>query len=202
MQTTEIDSLIYTVTERVWKILLKQADLPSVAFENTESAYPNSLLSKLFQGSRLTFYADIKVMEQADLLCVSVISQQQMIAIANLQSIDPISSVIIARILADKPVIICRNIDIPVNLHYGVKQQLQYTQKQLVKYGIVYMSDKMLLKRILAKLLTKRFSSDDTISFITVSALDKYLQDGKLKLPNNARLTPLAKDAARDQHLI
>lgn len=201
MHDQHIEALVQTVTDRVWQLLQKQASLSCVAFETTEAAYPNALLANLQQHSQLVFYADKDAMVQADLLCVSVLSQQQMLAIANLQGIDVVSSAVVTRVLTGKQVVVCRQISLSANLHYGVRQKLQDAQHQLSKYGIVYTNDKVLLKRALTKLSPKVIDNGSPTSFITVDKLDRHIQAGKLVLPTNTRLTPLAQDAARDRQL-
>ncbi|WP_157779221.1 hypothetical protein [Loigolactobacillus coryniformis] len=202
MHDQHIEALVRTVTDRVWQLLQKRAGLSCVAFETTESAYPNDLLANLQQHNQLVFYADKDAMVQADLLCVSVLSQQQMLAIANLQGIDVVSSAVVARVLTGKQVIVCRQISLSADLHYGVRQKLQDAQRQLLKYGIVYTNDEVLLKKTLTKLSPKVINNERPISFITVDELDRHVQAGKLVLPTNTRLTPSAQDAARDRQLI
>lgn len=198
MQTYELDALTKKVTERVWKLL---TDRMYTAFELSHSAYPIAILEQLKKYSQLTFSASEQDMITADLLCLSVLSQKQILAVANLQGIDSISSICVSRLLAGQPVLICRNVTIYPHLTYGVRQKLQQAQKQLTKYGVMFADDPFL-----PHLLKNKFGKPERLKvkpeFITADHLMDHVVNGQLILSNNSVLTPLAREYAHDQQLI
>lgn len=198
MQTYELDELTKKVTERVWELLSNRS---YTAFELSHLAYTPAILEQLKKYSQLVFSASKQDMTTADLLCLSVLSQQQILAVANLQEIDLISSICVSRLLAGQPVLICRNVTIYPHLAYGVRQKLQQAQKQLTKYGVMFADDPFL-----PHLLKNKFGKPEKLNvkpeFITADHLMDYVVNGQLILSNNSVLTPLAREFAHEQQLI
>lgn len=200
MKVEEIETIIQKVVQRV---LVTQET--SYFFKVGVIPYSMSIPNKI---EKQILDVQWKSAEENDChaLLIDSLTLSQVSAIANLQQIDHKTDIIISYLLKGKAVFVLQ-ID---TLLYQKKQQKKYklwkkTQElwqQCQDYGVVLLTDPVLLSDYLTQKKRGSTSVKKTKKFITEKDLIHMQENKQYQISDEDQLTPLAYDFAREHHLL
>lgn len=208
MQSAEIEKLIQIITDRVWA-QLKVVCKSSILFQDQIEAYPAPYVKKLSADYHFDFGQ--KQDSDAILLCLNQLTMPQLIAVARLTAIDPVTTQMIDFLLKGKPVWIFSSKpklqSYRKETRYAVWRQLQTVFQRVLELDIHFIDSESQfneqLEQLQSRQLVKPVSHGQSKRhFITEKVLEQRWQSNQQPLLQPGEvLTDLAKELAQDKHL-
>jgi len=208
MQSAEIEKLIQIITDRVWA-QLKVVCKSSILFQDQIEAYPAPYVKKLSADYHFDFGQ--KQDSDAILLCLNQVTMPQLIAVAHLTAIDPVTTQMIDFLLKGKPVWIFSSKPklqgYRKEARYAVWRQLQTAIQKTSEFDVHFIDSEgqfdEQFKQLRSKKSVKSVSSGlNKRHFVTEQVLEQRWQSNQQPLLQPGEvLTDLAKELAKDKHL-
>lgn len=201
MTLSELEVIVQTITDRIWKELSKNNTTNQIWNDNSNCDTKDAM-KEIIRSEPKKFSS----INRDDTLIVESISFTELSEVAYLMPKGDIAKKIVEAILKGKNVCISQIPEITNKVNgtvpYALKKQWQNILEKCKQYGISFgnTSQSVLIAQ---KGNRSKKSYDNSASkpmFITVAKLVALAQ-AKEKLPTNAKLTPLAQDYIREHNL-
>ncbi|WP_122646080.1 hypothetical protein [Enterococcus mediterraneensis] len=201
MKVSEIENVIQFVTKKIYESQIRTKKY-IIAHNAPFKNYPCKMIYELDDVE----WVDANQTTNAQGLIVDSLSLKQAVSIANLMPQDQLCIQILDFLFKGKPVWVVGDAGTYEKLlqknKYRLREKIQDIQKQCQGYGIVFFDKEQSFVDILRDIPKETKTKSMIVpSFITEKKLIQLFEHGNIVLPVNSRLTPLAKDFAKEHDI-